>query len=1368
MKFNFKQRTNIPPSSPITRYAIVDGGASQHLHSSAAGMQNIIPCGGAVETAEAGVELTITAKGRMRGIPGDHYVVPGLGDDLISFHELERHGLLYRRHPTRPELREWLRDGRVVDDLTYRVYEEMNIGLLHPDGARHEYPQEYPLGKAARAYRMILRDPVVSVTQLEGSLAASKGAVVVLGAGVVLGVDSGDGVGVTRKVTFAENVRSRCRGYSRKAWMTAQKSLTASKDASVGGLGKTLRWSTGNSFALLVDTGDGGEEENSEHTMETEAGASQGGQLCTLGARKATKMWSTVRTGPSAFLPVILHMAVHLSQERLVGVVEQQLMLNLPPSLTPALIRESFPDCCACIRGKSQHVERDTTRVGDALLRAEVPHARVHRDVGAPRQVGDLVSLDLMDWSGGVKPRMLEGFRYAVVAVDCSSGRYVSVQPIAGKNAESILVAIDKIVQEYAKYGRKIKTIRSDGEFAAGTTREMAAVHTGILTRGILVENSAPYEHAQNGVVERFIQTLERHLRATLEARHPDCPYLWVRAMDYFVLLWNATSGVSVGVSAYTQFTGKKWDFERFPMLPWGARVEALEEPTPTNNMDPRTFSGFNMGIAMDNARSILVMRKGAETHSPLLIRRSFWMFGHPSVGGVEPSAKCPVEEVGRWFGADLALDGPVQEEELERREMEMEDFRGASVLMDQKNVRWGEALDLERRRRISIQERALSDHELRILVAEQRLKVKRSVQQGVVESKEKKRLEKYFRRVLVELMKTVRVRERDRDSRGVRVSGEQFEGGRRSGRKNIPTQRAEYAYTAKTHGLLNNLEEDTSEVSPGLQGLAPLGDIAFLPDPRGWKKMLSHPRCEEFLKAVDAEVLKLTQMGAGKVVRGGRRGVPVTEHILRSSFVFATKRFADSGEIEKFKARLVADGSGQRDVDETHAPTIGGTSLRVLLAVAAQRGYCISKLDVESAFLIEDVDRPTYVQLPKEYTDYLGKPTEVWELIRSLYGLRQAPRLFWLGMQSALQGLGFRSSDHDPCLFVRRESDGTCTYVATHVDDCAVVSASVETNQGVRDGLLLKYKGVKWEDQAETFVGLALRRGQSGNLLVHQPAYTRHVCDVLGVAADGVTFSPNGGALLSKGVEGEKVDMDLVPWLRLAVGMVQYLTFTRMEIALALNLVAKNMHKPCTKVKAAMEQILRYLANRPDDGLRFKSGGNVEMQCWCDASWQSEPGNGSRTGYAICVGSDAAMVVSHSKVQTYATLSSQHAEIVALTEAVRAVRHVRMLLEDMGIPQLSPTPVWEDNVGAIAFSNATSPLEKTKHVANRDRYCREAVREGIVVTKKIGTLVNPVNGLTKEVSRDEQENMRKFLQQGRLFVPRATAYVARMLSLGM
>jgi len=151
----------------------VDGGASQHLHSTAAGLLDIVPCMGAVETAEAGGELVITAVGRMPDIPGAHFVVPGLGDDLVSFHELEAHGLEYRRHPTRPELREWLREGSVVPKLTYKVYREANIGLLHPDGADHEYPEHYPLGVAASAYKLVLKDPVVPLHMLEGGLAVS-------------------------------------------------------------------------------------------------------------------------------------------------------------------------------------------------------------------------------------------------------------------------------------------------------------------------------------------------------------------------------------------------------------------------------------------------------------------------------------------------------------------------------------------------------------------------------------------------------------------------------------------------------------------------------------------------------------------------------------------------------------------------------------------------------------------------------------------------------------------------------------------------------------------------------------------------------------------------------------------------------------------------------------------------------------------------------------------------------------------------------------------------------------------------------------------------------------------------------------------
>ena len=136
----------------------------------------------------------------------------------------------------------------------------------------------------------------------------------------------------------------------------------------------------------------------------------------------------------------------------------------------------------------------------------------------------------------------------------------------------------------------------------------------------------------------------------------------------------------------------------------------------------------------------------------------------------------------------------------------------------------------------------------------------------------------------------------------------------RRSGREGKSTQREGYAYTASSHGVLIDMdtEEVPIEVSLGAQSARlfetyddmwaasavvgapdlleghlvrwgclwraalarklPLGDVAFLPDPKGWKRMLSHPRCEEFLQAVDAEVRKLTLMGAGEVVRGGRK----------------------------------------------------------------------------------------------------------------------------------------------------------------------------------------------------------------------------------------------------------------------------------------------------------------------------------------------------------------------------------------------------------------------------------------------------------------------------------------------------------------
>jgi len=248
--------------------------------------------------------------------------------------------------------------------------------------------------------------------------------------------------------------------------------------------------------------------------------------------------------------------------------------------------------------------------MGDALLRAAVPVERQHVE---GRVLGDLVSTDLLDWSGGDADIMPEGYRYLLVAVDMSPSRYMSAQLVAGRESETILGALDRIMEGYREAGHTMRAVRADGEFGSGTRLRVQAIFAGLQKRGIQVEHCAPYEHTQNGVVERHIQTVDGHLRANMHARHKDCPYMWGRALQHFVMMWNATSPVSVGVSAYTELSGRTWDFQAYPLLPWGAEVEALEEPTPTNNSHPRTFTGFYMGVSLNHSRCILVLRKGAD-----------------------------------------------------------------------------------------------------------------------------------------------------------------------------------------------------------------------------------------------------------------------------------------------------------------------------------------------------------------------------------------------------------------------------------------------------------------------------------------------------------------------------------------------------------------------------------------------------------------------------------------------------------------------------------------------------------------------------------------------------------------------------------
>ena len=82
---------------------------------------------------------------------------------------------------------------------------------------------------------------------------------------------------------------------------------------------------------------------------------------------------------------------------------------------------------------------------------------------------------------------------------------------------------------------------------------------------------------------------------------------------------------------------------------------------------------------------------------------------------------------------------------------------------------------------------------------------------------------------------------------------------------------------------------------------------------------------------------------------------------------IFSIKRKSD-GTIERFKARLVADGSTQRfglDFDRVFSTVVKASTLRMVLAIAARLDLDLTQLDIRQAYLQAKLDRDIYMRVP-------------------------------------------------------------------------------------------------------------------------------------------------------------------------------------------------------------------------------------------------------------------------------------------------------------------------------------------------------------------------------------------------------------------
>ena len=165
---------------------------------------------------------------------------------------------------------------------------------------------------------------------------------------------------------------------------------------------------------------------------------------------------------------------------------------------------------------------------------------------------------------------------------------------------------------------------------------------------------------------------------------------------------------------------------------------------------------------------------------------------------------------------------------------------------------------------------------------------------------------------------------------------------------------------------------------------------------------------------------------------------VPDGRKPVSSKWCF-TYKTDEEGKITKLKARLVARGFTQiRDVDYTHSssPCPSSASVKLILAVANEKGLPLRHFDVAQAYIRASLDEEVYMTLPGGCGE---KPRKTTKLERTIYGLKQSGRKWSHLCADTLIEHGSEQCKADLCVFRKVVDGAVVMIVGVYVDDLLI-----------------------------------------------------------------------------------------------------------------------------------------------------------------------------------------------------------------------------------------------------------------------------------------------------------------------------------------
>ncbi|KAK2580008.1 hypothetical protein KPH14_010773 [Odynerus spinipes] len=499
--------------------------------------------------------------------------------------------------------------------------------------------------------------------------------------------------------------------------------------------------------------------------------------------------------------------------------------------------------------------------------------------------------------------------------------------------------------------------------------------------------------------------------------------------------------------------------------------------------------------------------------------------------------------------------------------------------------------------------------------------------------------------------------------------------------------------------------------------------------------EVIPYTSADEWHNAIEDEVKSILKYDVCEIV-----DKPEGVNVIGSRMILTKKLNAD-GTLFRRKARLVAKGCSQRpgfDYDQTFAPVARLSSIRFAVALAIKFGMKIHQLDVATAYLNSSLDVPIYMELPvqfqdalvriqksktveasvrskaKEMSTLLESKNKVCRLKKAIYGLKQAGRQWNITIDGSLKSLGLESSSADPCVYYKGNIKNLLL-VIIYVDDTLVISRSLDEIMSVKASLSQRFE-LKDLGEAQCCLGIRFVRKRD-EISLSQVGYVNELLNRYNMKDANPVRTP-----MEQGLElNDQIEPTQNLPFRELLGSLMYLAMaTRPDIAYSVSHLSQYNNQFGKVHWNAAKRILRYLKGTINYGLTFTAN-KEPIIGYVDADWGGcTKDRRSYTGFTFKL--SGAPISWESRKQRTVALSSTEAEYMGISEASKEAMYWKKFLRELNLGDKESITIYSDNLGAQKLTENNMYHRRTKHIDIRHHFVREAITQGVINIKYLGT----------------------------------------------